>query len=117
MKGAYNMTDFIYLPLREDEDNQENVDRLKELLNKIGVDATLKGNLLTIGYQEETVKEKTTRNAGRPTLDIKEISVEEINKRIKESNAKTVAAELGISRATLFRKLQYAKDNGNDVVF
>lgn len=110
---------FLYL---DDSDQTKNIEKLKQLLKPLGAEIDVrtfenKQAQITITYDDGVAKRKTTRNAGRPTAHIGMSSIEEINQRIKESNAETVAAELGISRATLFRKLKYAKETNNEVIF
>lgn len=68
-------------------------------------------------WEDQEVEKAITRNAGAHKKYLrKRISVEEVRKRIQESNAEQVAFELGISRSTLFRKLKYAEENGEDTL-
>ena len=58
-------------------------------------------------FEYEKIK---ARGAGRPRKRIeKNITVEEIRKRMQNETAEHIAEELGISRQTLFRKLKEAE--------
>ena len=44
------------------------------------------------------------------------MKLEDLEQRILERGAAQVAKELEVSRATLFRKLKKARENGSDIV-
>ena len=102
---------------------EERVMELNNLLNKIGAKAQIEtyeacGEThynLYITYDEEEVNKKTTRGAGakRKTLN-KILTVEEVKKRLETETADDVAKDLGISRATFFRKM---KENEGRIYF
>ena len=105
--------------------NKEQVKvQLKEIenLNKILADVGVKIETEELpenysNYESVTIKydilqyEKIkARGAGRPRKRVKkDITVEEIRKRMQNETAESIAKELGISRQTLFRKLKEAK--------
>lgn len=105
--------DFINFVLDQKiKENQENFEQLQQLLAPFGIIVNLRDNILTIGSRQEEILRKTTRNAGRKKLELDESwDISEIEKKIAATNAETVAKELGISRATLFRRLRAAREN------
>lgn len=100
--------------------NQQAIDEIKELLESIGINISIndeydedqKTEFLSVVLTDE-FEQKKTRNAGRKSKSIKGmITIEDIEKMITEKTADVVARKLGISRATLFRKLKKAKEEG-----
>ena len=73
---------------------------------------------VTIHYDTDLLKRSYVRKLGRKSIsfDDGEIELEELERRIKENGAKQTADELKVSRATLFRKLKKARENGVDTV-
>jgi transcriptional regulator of acetoin/glycerol metabolism len=63
------------------------------------------------------VKKRISRNAGRKIKYVyKETTVAEVRTRMHTEPAEQIAKDLGLSRSTLFRKLKYAEENGNDTL-
>lgn len=96
------------------EANKEAVSELNTILSKLGMIAEIdkKCAFLSIKTNTDFVK-KSKRNAGRKTQYLDKLYyLEEIEKKISETNADTVARELGISRATLFRRMKMARESG-----
>lgn len=99
---------------------QEKIEQLQFLLGSIGATFEIVkpekecgiAAFLVIKYEEKRV----TRNAGRRCKYIN-VSVEELEKEIKETSVETVAQRLGIGKSSLYRRLKKAKDNGYDTVF
>lgn len=96
------------------EDNKKAVSQLNTILSKLGMTAEIdkKAQFLSIKTNTDFVK-KSKRNAGRKTQYLDKVYyLEEIEKKIAETNADTVARELGISRSTLFRRIKMARESG-----
>lgn len=60
----------------------------------------------------ENVDEYLNKRSERTTS----VKLEDLEQRIQERGAAQVAKELEVSRATLFRKLKKARENGSDIV-
>lgn len=73
---------------------------------------------ITMYWNDETLDRKVTRGAGgknKKRLSQK-ILLTEIEQRVKESSSDKVAEDLGIGRATLYRKMKKAKENNIDYI-
>lgn len=70
-------------------------------------------------WDEYKMQKKLTRNAGakRKHVPWNQNKVEDIRKRMETESAEVVAKSLGISRATLFRKLKEAEELNEDRIF
>lgn len=100
------------------------VAELAEKLKPFGVTVTLKTvdkyTFLDFDFDDKKIKTLLTRNAGRKEkfLNRTAVPVAEIRSRMDNGEqADEIAASLGVSRATLFRKLKHAKDNNLDELF
>lgn len=100
------------------EKNIESVSLLNMTLNKIGIEVQISQNGTCVNFiKKEECRTKLTRNAGKPRKQIGIFSLSEIEERIQKIGAQKVAEEIGISRATLFRRIREAKMTGDDVIF
>lgn len=108
------------------KEEEKYLSTLNTLLKPSGASATIKKKVLSniqetiyfldVQYDYEEYIVKSSRNAGRKKtyLDCK---VDEIKDRIKEEGVDQVAHNLGVSRATLYRRLKEAKENDYDGIF
>lgn len=115
-------TVFLNLDRQYRELNQQSIDELKEVLESIGIEISIDDKHQGMEFLRviltDKFEQKRTRNAGRKSKSIKGmITVEDIEKMIKEKTADVVAKKLGISRATLFRKLKKAKEEGDEYLY
>lgn len=122
----------------------ETVGHLRELMNLINGEVSITDDdplksktTVMIKYDEDLIERRLNRKAGRPKAKLKEgdwkteniddflanrehrstsVSLEDLEQRIKEHGSKAVAEDLGVSRATLFRKLKKARESGSDIV-
>lgn len=122
----------------------ETVGHLRELMDLICGEVTVidddplhSRTIVTIKYDKDLIERRLNRKVGRHKAVLKEgdwnmrtaeeydanrdkrstsVSLNEIEKRIKERGSKAVAEELDVSRATLFRKLKKARESGSDIV-
>lgn len=113
------MYKIVHLTYREVD--KEDVKSLCELLKSVGIDSLAEESeadrecFLTLKWDDCVVKKKTTRRAGqkrKPTNEI--VKVEEVRDRLKREKPEQVASSLGISKATLYRKLKRAEELGNE---
>lgn len=113
---------------------EETIKALEELMHLIDGELVIKEepylnrSIVTLTYDSESIEKKLNRKVGRkkkPVVqgDLKDlasvevgISLEQLEKMIKERGSAQTAADLHISRATLFRKLKKARENGVDFV-
>lgn len=109
----------VHLTYREVD--KEDVKSLCELLKSVGIDSLAEESeadrecFLTLKWDDCVVKKKTTRRAGQKRKPINEIvKVEEVRDRLKREKPEQVASSLGISKATLYRKLKRAEELGNE---
>lgn len=118
-------TDSLFFWL-DNEASEKDIEVLNRLLKPSGAVAsdhqkTFPDNetkhYLKINYCEYELKKNISRNAGpiRKTLTESQ-SIDSIKKRIEEIGVECVAKELGISRATLYRRLKEAKDEGFEML-
>lgn len=104
----------------DDVEKIEKVSELNNILSQVGVSLELEEHRaendiytsLAIRYNPQKIKEKLKRNAGRKGSVITgDWTVGQIRERMKQGEtAEDIAKELGVSRATLFRKLKEAED-------
>jgi len=103
-----------------------NFEVLKELLSSAGVLFEIQKREegspipyeLRIEYDESQLRKSMTRNAGAGRkFANRTISLEEIEKRLKNETAEEIAESLGLSRATFFRKLKEAREYNRDEIF
>lgn len=120
-----SFTDTLFFWL-EDQASVEDIEILNRLLRPSGAIASdhekiylnnEKQHYLKISYSESDLKKNISRNAGstRKTLTESQ-SLDSINSRIKEVGVESVANELGVSRATLYRRLKEAKEEGFEML-
>lgn len=113
---SYRKTESLPLdPYTEPDDIKYAV----EMLEEYGVKTEFK----EFGTGQNKVKRlilhipENSRKVGRKKKKINTIPLSKIEDEIKQKSAKEVAAEYGISRATLFRKIKEAKENGYECIF
>lgn len=122
----------------------ETIGHLRELMDLVYGEVTVVDDdpvnsktIVMIKYDKDLIEKRLNRKVGRHKAVLKEgnwdmtcidefmankntrstsVSLEELEKRIKERGAKTVASDLGVSRATLFRKLKKARESGLNIV-
>lgn len=104
------------------EFNQQSLDELKEVLESVGIEISINEKYQGVEFLyvilTDEFEQKRTRNAGRKNKSIKDwVKVEDVEKMISEKTADVVAKELGIGRATLFRKLKKAKEEGDEYLY
>lgn len=109
---------FVTLTIKEyeKEDARKLQADLSSELQKIGIEISLKETdeytWLNFNYESDDIRQKMSRGAGLicKNANAVYISVEECLLRMKDGEtAEKIAEELGISRATLFRRLKAAK--------
>lgn len=133
----------FYLELKRESKKSvdETVGHLRELMDLICGEVSIMDDdplksktTVMIKYDEYSIERRLNRKAGRHKAILKEgdwntesivagknnhstsVKLEEIEQRIKEHGAEAVAKDLGVSRATLFRKLKKARESGSDIV-
>lgn len=122
----------------------DTVGHLKELMDLICGEVIVMDDdplnsktVVMIKYDEDLIERRLSRKVGRHKAVLKEgdwdttsidkfianknnrstsVSLEDLEKRIKEHGSKAVAEDLGVSRATLFRKLKKARESGSNIV-
>lgn len=110
------MSDAIYFAISYvREDNLQKFDQLVPYLEKIGVKAAIKKSnettLLEIEYDEDELHKHLTRSAGRYPKYVHSYKIADIQQRKKDGESvQDIAADLGISRATLYRRLKKAAE-------
>lgn len=74
--------------------------------------------VVLLSYDTDLLKRSYRQKLGRKEkrLENNGIALEELEKQIKETGSEQVAKDLGIGRATLFRKIKRAKETGSKVV-
>lgn len=102
-------------------DKPEDLQELKEILNRAGVQFVCvegsKSVLMTFSWSKYLVDRKQTRNAGTKKIHPnKDTTVSEIRERMKTESADDIARSLGISRATLFRRLKAAEKSQKEMI-
>lgn len=116
------MEDALLLMLAYEPDDQEKekVAELNELLKDLGVSFKLqqtgrnKDNSIVIYYDTEKMEQKTKRNAGAKRKYLGYHEAAAIRERMKTESADQIAQDLGIGRATLFRRLKKAEEMGKN---
>lgn len=131
---------------RSSEGNEETIQELKSLMNLIMGDISVKDEpiisrtLVKLSYDPDLIVRRLNRKVGRHKAYLREgnwdidsyeslneylnkrserttsVKLEDLEQRIQERGAAQVAKELEVSRATLFRKLKKARENGSDIV-
>lgn len=89
------------------------IHELIEIMEKAGISMDIDEEYLTITYDTNDVWHSYTRNAGRHRIESSNISVKEAEQMIRDSSAIETAKVLGISKATLYRRIKEAKESGN----
>lgn len=120
--GVVLMEDALLLMLAYEPDDQEKekVAELNELLKDFGVSFKLqqtgrnKDNSIVIYYDTEKMEQKKKRNAGAKRKYLGYHEAAAIRERMKMESADQIAQDLGIGRATLFRRLKKAEEMGKN---
>ena len=90
------------------------IKELTKIFEKIGVtmEITESKDSLVFKYDISNVNKKLGRQAGRNKRQLqRNVQVQEIRERMKNESADEIAKTLGLSRATLFRRLKNAEEN------
>ena len=131
---------------RSSEGNEKTIQELKSLMDLIMGDISVKDEpvisktLVRLSYDPDLIVRRLNRKVGRHKAYLREgnwdidsyesieeyfndhssrstcVKLEDLEQRILERGAAQVAKELEVSRATLFRKLKKARENGSDIV-
>lgn len=113
--------------LKIDEEFESEFEKLRELLVLVKVDYKIENveresmsghtyddQYLLIEYDKQEVFRRMHRSNGRKKKSLYRVmTVEEIRKMVAEKNAEEVAKKLGISRRTLYRRLEQAEKRGD----
>lgn len=113
------MKDSVSFMLNGYVDTEESVSKLNKILNAIDINCSIRyvneRPFLTFDYDDEVVRQKITRKAGRKKTNIKNyMTVGELRKMQQKLSNAEIARQLGISRATFYRKLEQYKGTEND---
>ena len=117
---------FPIFTIREHElqDAQQLKSDLGDILKKIGIKIDIKesstNTWLSFEYDIDQVQKKMSRGAGATCKNATTwyISVDECRKRMEAGEtAASIAAELGIGRTTLFRRLKKAEQQGLPIIY
>ena len=88
------------------------INEINEVLSRIGMELEIvqhkQKNYLDINYDTDAYKKATSRNAGKKRKTISPTRVQDIKQMTKTQ----AAAELGVSRSTLYRRLKEAQESG-----
>lgn len=97
-----------------------NIDCKMEVIEKESMSgAKFYDKYMVISYDRQEVYRKLHRSRGGDKKKMKRsyIKVEEVRKRMETENADEIAESLGISRATLFRRLKQAEEKNEKYIF
>lgn len=99
------------------KDNEEAVSIINETLNKIGITVEITDYGSLKFKKDANQHMKMTRGAGkqRKYFDVHKLA--DIEEEIKKTSAQAVADRLGISRATLFRRIKEAREWNQEEIF
>ena len=106
--------DKIHIPVRETVYKDAEIERLRGVLAPLGIELTMDTEMMALVFQYDSneLQTKQTRNAGRPRAKARDrampYTITEVKNMMKEMPADQVAAQIGVSRATLYRKLKEA---------
>ena len=107
---------FYWLDEEHENDDFSEIEMLNDVISKAGVTVEIKrySSGVGINFKYDTEKVKNQRGAGRPKYKYQyTVTVDEVRQRLNAGEtAEQIAKDLGISRATLFRKLKYAEEKG-----
>lgn len=104
----------IHIPIKKTAYSDLEIERLKDLLAPLGIELIMDTELMALVFQYDSneLQAKQTRNAGRPRAKkrdrVSPYTITEVKTLMKELPADQVAAQVGVSRATLYRKLKEA---------
>lgn len=100
--------------------SKTDINDLNEMLESLGI--RVDPMALTVHMDTETFRRAKTRKAGRPYAILKEngylahLTKGEVKERMTEESAAEIAASLGISRRTLFRRLKEARNDEDELL-
>ena len=97
-----------------------NIDCKMEVIEKESMSgAKFYNKYMVIRYDRQEVYRKLHRSRGgnKKKMNRSYIKVEEVKKRMETENADEIAESLGISRATLFRRLKQAEEKNEKYIF
>ena len=131
---------------RSSEGNEKTIQELKSLMDLIMGDISVRDEpvisrtLVKLSYDPDLIIRRLNRKVGRHKAYLHEgnwdidsyenideyfnddssrstcVKLEDLEQRIQKRGAAQVAKELEVSRATLFRKIKKARENGSDIV-
>ena len=120
------------IKIRIDKESKIEFEKLFDLLKMLKVDCSIEteekesmsgcpyaDEYFIAEYERQEVFRKLYRSAGRKKtrMNCIALSVEEARKRIEEETAGEVAKSLGVSRRTLFRRLEEAEKRGDKFIY
>ena len=92
---------------RNDKESQESLEELKNILENNGIELKNEDGKLTFTWYSNDTDAARTRYAGRRKNYLKKEVLEEVRQRMESGEkADDLAAEFGVSRRTLFRRLK-----------
>lgn len=120
------------IKIRIDKENKVEFEKLFDLLKTLKVDCSIEteekesmsgytyaDEYFIAEYDRQEVFRKLYRSAGRKKtrMNCIALSVEDARKRIEDETAEEVAKSLGVSRRTLFRRLEEAEKRGDKYIY
>lgn len=89
------------------------VERLKEILSTRHIEIKQENNKLIFIYDHEKSVQKNDRNAGRkPCETIDLFTYSDVKQMIREKGIRCAIETIGVSRATLYRRLKVHAESG-----
>ncbi|MEF9941037.1 MAG: hypothetical protein RR705_04235 [Lachnospiraceae bacterium] len=123
------MKEHLFFSINPTDDTIEDIKTLQCLMMKLGINVYCKTMIppslgeeipnessLIIEYDLDMVKEKTTRHAGRKYKLFKHYQVLDVRNMIDAEGAQAAALQLGMSKATMYRKLKEATKWNEDYI-
>ena len=103
------------------ETDRKEIDRINEMLKQTGI-RIISTDSLSLEIDPAVLRRFSSRGAGRPYKPLKEngflahVTKGEIKERMKKESAAEIAASLGISRRTLFRRLAETESDSQELL-
>ena len=125
MAEVKSVKEFINFML-DSTDHSKEIDKLQKLLENTGVEAKIitkysgenSFSYLNIVYDDEVVRTKKKRNAGRKAIEINgTYTYGNIRELRKSMSMKEIAMMLGISERSLYRKIKENSSLRDDELF
>lgn len=108
----------IKLAIKEVEKSE--FENLSLLLDLLKITNYTQDGFFNITYDDVQVYRKLNRSPGRKRKELNSafmLDVEDVERMIDEQTAAVVAKKLGVSRRTLFRRLEKAKEKGTKYLY